>query len=101
MIKGQRDQLFGGAPFLFLYFISYNSNPNNFAYSSRTFQLIQIRDNPNTPFETLQSVSDLFRFSQNHRIAIAEKAVFLFHGMAVNAADMFHARKRADKHQQG
>ena len=65
------------------------------------FQLIQIRDNPNNQFKTLQSASDLFRISQNHRITIAEKAVFLFYRMAVNAADMPHARKRADEHQQG
>ena len=38
---------------------------------------------------------------QQHGIAIAEKTVFLFHRMTVNAADMLHARKRADEHQQG
>ncbi|MGN6863036.1 hypothetical protein ACTHTM_03660 [Neisseria sp. P0018.S003] len=45
-----------------MYFIFYNSNPNNFACFNRAFQLIRIRDNPNTPFETLQSASDLFHF---------------------------------------
>ena len=87
--------------FLFLYFVSYNSNSNNFACFNRAFQLIRSRDNPNNQFKTLQSASNLFRFPQNHRIAIAEKAVFLFHRMTVNAADMLHARKRADEHQQG
>lgn len=32
--------------FLFLYFVSYNSNSNNFACFNRAFQLIRIRDNP-------------------------------------------------------
>lgn len=97
------DSLYGGteSETMFLYAWKIQFTYQQFAYFNRAFQLIQIRDNPNNQFETLQSASDLFRFSQNHRIAIAEKAVFLFHRMTVNASDMLHARKRADKHQQG
>lgn len=44
-IKGRLKNYFQTA-FLFLYFVSYNSNPNNFACFNRAFQLIRIRDNP-------------------------------------------------------
>lgn len=48
----------------------------------------------------LQSASDLFRSPQNHRIAIAEKAVFLFDGVPVNFADALAAGKGGHQHQQ-